>query len=60
MHEHSNLLVTRRVEPHPRSCASDAAIHLGDRNTPQRLPFDLVEQSLWDARSEGEHVARIA
>jgi hypothetical protein len=40
--------------------ASDAAIHLGDGNGSPRLPFDLVEEPSWDARSEGEHGTRVA
>jgi len=42
------------------SSASNAAIHLGDGNGSPRLPFDLVEEPSWDARSEGEHVATFA
>jgi hypothetical protein len=40
--------------------AADAAIHLGDGNGSPRLPFDLVEEPSWDARSEGEHAATFA
>jgi hypothetical protein len=40
--------------------APNAAIHLGDGNGSARLPFDLVEEPSWDARSEGEHVATFA
>jgi hypothetical protein len=40
--------------------APNAAIHLGDGNGSARLPFDLVEEPSWDARSEGKHVATFA
>jgi hypothetical protein len=60
MHEHSHLLVTRPVEPHPRGGATDATIHLGDGHRPLRLSLDLVQKAAWDARSKGEHVATIA
>jgi hypothetical protein len=60
VNEDSHPLVTRPVESHPGSCASDAAIHLGDGNGSLRLPFDLVEKPAWDARREGEHAVRLA
>jgi hypothetical protein len=60
VHQDPDLLVTRPVEPHLGGYATDAAIHLGDRNSSSRLPLDLVEQSLWDPRREGEHARRIA
>jgi hypothetical protein len=58
--EHSHLLVTRPAEPHPRSCLADAAVHLGDRNSPPRLQLDLDEQTARNPRREGEHDASIA
>jgi hypothetical protein len=60
MHEHPHLLVTRPVEPHSRRRSADAAVHLGDWNGTSRLALDLVEQSTWDSRCKGEHVASIA
>ena len=58
--EKPHLLVTRSVEPHLGGCASDRAIHFGDRNGSLRLPLDLVEEPEWDARGEREHAARLA
>ena len=60
MDENPHLLVTRPVEPHLGRGASNAAIHLGDGNGSPRLPFDLVEEPSWNARSEGEHAATLA
>ena len=59
VHEYSHLLVTRPVEPHSGCRATDAAVHLGDRNRSARLALDLVEQSPRDPRCKGEHVASI-
>jgi len=43
VHENPHLLVTRLVEAHLGSRATDTAIHLGDRDSSPRLSFDLVE-----------------
>jgi hypothetical protein len=60
VHKNANLLITRPVEPHRGGRATDAAVHFGDRNRPARLAFDLVEESLWNPRCEGEHGAMVA
>jgi hypothetical protein len=60
MYEYPDLLVTRSGELHPGSSTTDAAVHLGDRDRPVRLPLDLVEEPTWDPRCEGEHGDRIA
>jgi len=60
VHEDSNLLVTRPVEPHRGGRAPDASVHLGDRNRPAGLSLDLVEQPSRDPRCEREHGASIA
>ena len=43
VHKDSHLLVTRPGKAHLGACASDAAVHFGDRNPTLRLAFDLVE-----------------
>lgn len=43
VHKDSHLFVTRAGKAHAGGCASDAAVHFGDRNPTLRLAFDLVE-----------------
>jgi hypothetical protein len=60
MHQDPYLLVTRPVEPHLDCRATDAAVHLGNRNGSLRLALDFIEQPVRDPRREGEHAVRIA
>jgi hypothetical protein len=60
VYENPHLFVTRPVEPHRGGRATDAPVHLGDRDGPAGLAFDLVQESLWDARRERKHGVRIA